>query len=109
MGFNEASRRVEADWEDNGINYTLSGKWEPKKKSQDFDITFTLVCGNDRPIFFSGTIDALRTHIKGKCSAPGSQELKYGFRFDIAELVPGLIQLKIGTEQPEHKIIVMDY
>ena len=100
---------MQAEWDDNGINYTLSGKWEPRKKGHDYDITFTLVCGNAKPIFFSGTIDALRTHIKGKCSSAGSQELKYGFRFDIAELVPGLIQLKIGSEAPEHKIIVMDY
>ena len=51
----------------------------------------------------------MRTYIKGNCTAPGSQELKYPFRFDIAEKVPGLLSLTIGNDQPIQLIIQMDY
>lgn len=109
LSFNDEKRTVEADWEDYGINYTLSGSWQPRRKTQDSDISFTLVSGNSSPIHFKGTIDPLRSIIKGMCTGAGSQEFSYGFSFDLAEAVPGLLKLTIGNERPVEKIVVMDY
>ena len=63
--FNNIKKTLEADWVEDGVSYTISGSFHPKKRLKhqtsfavaDSDITFTLVAGNEKPRHFKGTID----------------------------------------------------
>ena len=70
---------MRAAWDEDGTHYLLNGTFgalqSEKKKHKDLsrgdlEVAFTLVAGPDTRRF-RGTMDVLRSEMRGYCSAPG--------------------------------------